>query len=68
MNTAKQWCESVAALAVDALCDTGLVQRKQYEQAVAIVAEEIMARLCVSDYPPALDKDSTSGDEPDSVA
>jgi hypothetical protein len=53
--TAEQWCESVAALAVDALLDAGLVRREEFEAAKAVVAEEIFVRLCCNDYPPRVD-------------
>jgi hypothetical protein len=55
--TAEQWAASVAAFAVDALLDAGLVPREAFETAKAIVAEEIFVRLCCNDYPPAVDYD-----------
>ncbi len=58
--TAEQWAASVAAMAVDALLDAGLVSREQFEAARAIVAEEVFVRLCVRDYPPPVD-DATVG-------
>ena len=58
--TAEQWADSVAAIAVDALLDAGLVAREQFEAARAIVAEEVFVRLCVRDYPPPVD-DATIG-------
>ncbi|MFO0796610.1 MAG: hypothetical protein U0804_03980 [Gemmataceae bacterium] len=51
-TTAEQWCESVAAFAVDVLLDAGLVLREGFDQAKALVAEEIFVRLCCNDYPP----------------
>ena len=56
--TAEQWAASVAAIAVDALLDAGLVAREQFETARAIVAEEVFVRLCVNDYPPPVDYDA----------
>jgi hypothetical protein len=55
--TAEEWAASVAALAIDALVDAGLVSREQFEAARAIVAEEVFVRLCVNDYPPAVEYD-----------
>jgi hypothetical protein len=48
----KAWGDDVAGLAVSALIDGGLVDPVGYERAVAIVSEEIFARLCVRDFPP----------------
>jgi hypothetical protein len=53
-TTAEQWCESVAALAVDALLDAGLLPRERLEDAKAIIATEISVRLYLNDYPPPL--------------
>jgi hypothetical protein len=58
--TAEQWAASVAALAVDALLDAGLMPREAFETAKAIVAEEIYVRLCCNDYPPPVDYDQVS--------
>jgi len=49
----KSWSEDVAALAVDALVDVGLIGKVDFDTAVAIVAEEISVRLYLGDYPPA---------------
>jgi hypothetical protein len=48
----KQWSDTVAELAVDALICGKVVDRGNFEKAVAIVSEEVFARLCVHDYPP----------------
>ena len=48
----KSWSEGVAVLAVDALLDADLVKREDFDQAVSIVAEEILVRLVLGDYPP----------------
>ena len=48
----KSWSEGVAELAVDALLDAGLVRREDFDRAVSIVAEEILVRLALGDYPP----------------
>jgi len=53
--TAGDWAKSVAAMAVDALLDAALVPKEQFEAARDIVAEEIYVRLCLNDYPPAVD-------------
>lgn len=58
--TAEGWAASVAAMAVDALVDAGLVAREQFTAARAVVAEEVLVRLCVRDYPPPVD-DATVG-------
>ena len=54
-TTAEQWCGSVAAIAVDALLDAGLVSRDQLVAARAVVAEEVFVRLCLKDYPPPVE-------------
>ncbi|HEX6624728.1 MAG TPA: hypothetical protein VF064_13530 [Pyrinomonadaceae bacterium] len=48
----KSWSQAKAELAVDALVDAGLVRAEDFERAVAIVAEEILVRLLLGDYPP----------------
>jgi hypothetical protein len=52
---AKSWCEKVAALGVDILIDCELVKKEDFDKAKAIVAEEILVRLSMGDYPPADD-------------
>jgi hypothetical protein len=46
------WCRKVAELGVDVLVDCELVRKENFDQATAIVAEEIMVRLNMGDYPP----------------
>ena len=48
----KSWSEDVAALAVDALLDAGLVRKEDFGLAVKVVTEEILVRLQLGDYPP----------------
>ena len=48
----ESWSEAVAGLAVDALVDAELIAKENFDRAVAIVAEEILVRLVVGDYPP----------------
>ena len=48
----KSWSEGVAVLAVDALLDAGLVKREDSDPAVSTVAEEMLVRLALGDYPP----------------
>ena len=50
-----EWSEDVAAIAVDALVDRGLIRKADFEKAKSIVAEEINVRLCLNDYPPRLE-------------
>ena len=52
----QDWCKSVASLSVDVLVDSGLVKKEDFNQAVDIVAEEILVRLIVGDYPPPFNK------------
>jgi hypothetical protein len=49
----RAWSDHVAALAVDALIDAGLIRRDDFEKAAATVSEEVFVRLCLLDYPPA---------------
>jgi len=53
------WCESVAGLGVDTLVDSGLIRREDGAKATAIVAEEILVRLAMGDYPPSVEKLAT---------
>jgi len=45
------WSKHVAGLVVDSLIDHGLVRKEDFDQAVAVAAEEINVRLCMDDYP-----------------
>jgi hypothetical protein len=49
----KAWSNSVASLAVSGLLVAKLVVAKDQERAIAIVAEEILVRLCLEDRPDA---------------
>jgi len=51
-STQKSWAEKVAGLGVDMLVDHGLVKKKDFARATAIVAEEILVRLSMGDHPP----------------
>jgi len=51
-KTQKSWSEDVAALGVDMLVDHGLIRKEDFERATKIVAEEILVRLSLGDYPP----------------
>lgn len=53
--TVETWCDSVAGLGVDMLVDHGLIKKEDFEKASAIVAEEILVRLSIGDYPPPVD-------------
>jgi hypothetical protein len=48
----KTWSDNIANFAVDALVDFGLIKKEEFEKASAIVAEEILVRLLLNDYPP----------------
>jgi predicted RNA-binding protein associated with RNAse of E/G family len=50
----QSWCESVAELGVDMLVDSGLIKKEDFAKATAIVAEEILVRLTMGDYPPLM--------------
>jgi len=43
---------------VDALLDQGFVKRERFDDAVAVVADEIFVKLCCNDYPPPVDYDA----------
>ena len=60
-TTAGEWSKSVAAMAVDALVDAGLVSKPEFKAACDVVAEEIYVRLCLNDYPPPVNHNQ--GDE-----
>ncbi len=47
----KEWSDSVAELAVDALVDAQLVPKDKFDDASSIVAEEIFVRLILGDLP-----------------
>jgi hypothetical protein len=59
MNT-DSWSRTVAALALDALVDHGLLKREDFDAALEIAAEEIRIRLVMGDYPPVDDVGSLS--------
>jgi hypothetical protein len=54
----REWCDKVASLGVDVLVHVGLIPKAEYEKATAIVAEEILVRLSLHDYPPRLGDES----------
>ena len=49
----KSWADHIAVLATDALIDAGLVHGDDLNRAVETISNEIFARLCLSDFPPA---------------
>lgn len=51
-ETITSWSETVAGLGVDALVDSGLLKKGDFERAKRIVAEEIRVRLSLGDFPP----------------
>ena len=51
-KTQASWSEEVAALGVDMLVDHGLIRKEDFDRATKIVAEEILVRLSIGDYPP----------------
>ena len=51
--TQQSWSEKVAGLGVDMLVDHGLIKKKDFERATAIVSKEILVRLSIGDYPPS---------------
>jgi uncharacterized protein YqgQ len=50
----QSWCESMAELGVGMLVDSGLIKKEDFAKATAIVAEEILVRLTMGDYPPLM--------------
>ena len=48
----KAWADSLAGLGVDVLLDRGLIKSDGFEEAVAVVSEEIYIRLVMGDRPP----------------
>lgn len=44
--------EALAGLIVDALVDAGFVKKENFEEAVAVAAEEITVRKALGDYYP----------------
>jgi hypothetical protein len=50
-----EWSESIAAIIVDALVDSGTVKIADFKDAVEVVAVELFVRLLVGDYPPPFD-------------
>lgn len=51
----KTWSDNIADFAVDALVDSELIKKDDFQTASAIVAEEILVRLIMKDYPPTQD-------------
>ena len=48
----EEWTNKIAGIAVDALIDYGSVNEKDREASEEVVAEEILVRLILGDYPP----------------
>jgi hypothetical protein len=48
----RDWCKQVAIFGVDMLVDHGLLKKEDLDRAADIVAEEILVRLALGDYPP----------------
>ena len=53
-EAAKRWANQIAHYVTHALITGGVVAGDKNASAVAIIEEEIWARLCVRDYPPAM--------------
>jgi hypothetical protein len=51
-QAAKRWAEHVASFVTDGLLSAGLLAEGDNVKAVAVIEDEILARLKVSDYPP----------------
>ena len=51
-HAVKDWCKQVAIFGVDMLVDHGLLKKEDLDRAADIVAEEILVRLALGDYPP----------------
>ncbi len=49
-GTTRRTSESLAVLLIDALVDAGLVNQADFQQAVAVVTEEIEVRKALGDY------------------
>lgn len=47
-----EWADKIAVLTVQSLLDRGLVYEENFDDAVDIVAEEILVRLIMKDLPP----------------
>ena len=47
-----QWSQDIAILISDALVDGGCIKREQMIRVAEIVAEELLVRFLVEDYPP----------------
>ncbi len=48
------WCNNVAALGIDVLLHCKIIKEEDAEKATEIVAEEILVRLTIGDYPPPI--------------
>ena len=51
-KTLPQWCKDVAGLSADMMVGHGLIQKEDVDRATKIIAEEILVRLSLGDYPP----------------
>jgi len=47
----KEWCDKVAILSADALVDAKLIKKEEVLLAAAVIAEELLVRLSLSDCP-----------------
>ena len=51
-EAAKRWAEHVAYFVSDGLLSAGLLSERDNLKAVAVIEDELLARLKMSDYPP----------------
>lgn len=57
------WSKDIASLIVDALIGAGYIRKDEFEDALPIVAEEILVRLALGDYPPSQEPSIKPTDE-----
>ena len=58
----KAWSDQIAFLAAEALVESQLVSRDNFDTAAAVIAEEVYARLCLCDFPPSSDSELAPAD------
>jgi hypothetical protein len=51
-ETLSEWCDKLAVLGADALVTAGLLKKEDFKRASEILAEELLVRLSLRDYPP----------------
>ncbi len=51
MKNDRDWSQMIGELAADALLTAGIISNSDNDRTIAIIAEEVLVRLCLNDRP-----------------